>query len=184
MKLLPFFAIVLVYLNCYSQQDVFQLEGMVVDSASQPVADAYIINLRSYEKSVSKQNGVFGMKVLPGDSLVITHISYNRKMISVFSLMKDPVIVLEEENLNIGQVDVSPNHRSAYVQAMKNIASIDDIKFYNDPKINMEPELSMQMMREQNNYLRSEATSVRILRFSPSEKIKKIIRKLKRKNEK
>ena len=157
------------------------MEGMIVDFNAQPIADAYIINLRSHEKSVSKQNGVFEMQVLPNDSLVISHISYFRKLIHVFTLMKNPVVILDGENLNIKQVDVAASKKTDYQRAMANIASISDIKLYNDPKIDIEPELTMQMMTENNRYHRSEATSLRILRFSPSEKIKQLIKKLKKK---
>ena len=181
MKFLTVCTLVFVYLSCYSQQEEFQLEGMVVDSTSQPIADVYIINLRSHEKSVSKQNGIFEMSVLPDDSLILTHISFDRKIIHVFTLLKNPVITLMGENLKIRQVDVSPNKKTDYQRAMDNISSISNIKYYDDPKIDIESELSMQMMTEHNRYLRSEATSVRLLRFSPSEEIQKLIRSLKKK---
>lgn len=183
MKLLTVFALVFAYFSCYSQQEEFQLEGMVVDSTSRPIADVYIINLRNHEKSVSKQNGIFEMSVLPEDSLVLTHISYDRKIINVFTLLKNPVIKLIGENLNIRQVDVSPNQKTDYQRAMNNIYSISNIKYFDDPKIDTEPELSMQMMTEHNRYLRSEATSIRLLRFSPSEEIQKLIGSSKKKKQ-
>lgn len=181
MKFFLIFVFVITCFNCFSQQEEFELEGRITDSTLIPVADAYIINMRTQEKSVSQKNGVFNVKVLPTDSIAILHVSFNRKFVRVFDLMKNPVIQLETDNRNIGQVDVSANQKSDYQKVNENISSITETKFYEAPKIEPEPEPAMQLMIEHNKVLRSEATSLRILRFSPSEKIGKLFQKLKKK---
>lgn len=183
MKLLPAIFLLLSFLNCFPQQKEFELEGIIVDSISSPIADAYIINMRTQEKSVSQTNGIFNVKVLPGDSLGILHIAYNRKFVRVFDLMKNPVIQLDAENVNIGQVDVSASQQSDYEKVMNNISSISETNFYEAPKIETNPDPTMQLMIEHNKVLRSEATSLRFLRFSPSGFIGKVLQKLKKKKD-
>ena len=168
--------------NCFSQQE-FELEGRIIDSTSAPVADAYIINMRTQDKSVSQKNGVFELKVLPSDSIAILHVSFNRKFVRVFDLMKNPVIQLETGNRNIGQVDVSANEKSDYQKVMENLSSISETRFYEAPKIEPEPEPTMQLMIEHNRILRPESSSLRLARFSPSEQIGKLFQKLKKKKE-
>ena len=182
MKFLPAILFILSFLNCASQEKKFELQGQVVDPDLIPVQDAYIINLRTQERAVSRANGVFGLQVLPGDSLVITHVSFLRKKVYVFDLLKNPVVKLEPENVDIEQVLVSPNRKTDYELARENISSISEIKTFSSPKIKSYPERTMQLMTEHNHLLRSEATSVRIVRFSPSVQIRKLVKKLKKGN--
>ena len=53
----------------------FLIEGRIVDIDQNPIPDAYIINYRNQDKSVSLPNGIFEVLVHPEDSLIISHIS-------------------------------------------------------------------------------------------------------------
>lgn len=159
------------------------LEGVVADSTAKPVPDAYIINFRTQEKSISRENGVFAVNVLPNDSLAIVHVSYNRKIVRVFDLIKNPVVTLASDNINIEQVNVSPRQKSDYQRAMNNISSISDLQLYSAQKIDMAPEPTMEMMIKNNTILRSEASSLRLFRFSPSVQIRKLVDKIKKKKQ-
>jgi hypothetical protein len=183
MRLILLLILLTVLGRCYSQQKEFELEGLVVDSTLNPIEDAYIINMRTMEKSISKPSGVFQVNVLSGDSLAILHVSFNRKYVRVFELLKNPVVKLETENVNIGQVDVSARQETDYEKVMKNISSISETKYYETPKIESDPDPSMQLMIVHNRILRSEATSLRLMRFSPSKQIGKLFRNLKKKKD-
>ena len=65
----------------FSQEKEFLLQGQIVDRNNNPISDGYIFNERSSVKSVSKDNGVFDVLVLPGDSIIISHISFIRKLV-------------------------------------------------------------------------------------------------------
>lgn len=183
MKLLPVFMFFLLSFKLCAQSEEVELEGIVVDSTSIPVADAYIINFRTQEKSVSKSNGVFKVSVLHEDSLAIIHVAYSRKIIRVFDLARNPVVKLDTDNIKIKQVNVSANYKTDYERAMQNIASISDVQLYRNSKRDNNPEPTMEMMIQNNRVMRTEAASVRILRFSPSEQIKKFLNKIKKKEQ-
>ncbi len=179
MKLLPVIILVFVAADCHAQQEKFQLEGMVVDSLAQPVSDVYIINYRTQEKAVSKSNGIFRINVLPGDSLFFNHISYLKKVIRVFDLLKNPVVVLQAENVNLRQVIVGPNQKTDYERARENVSFLPELKVIPFTKIKTEQEPAMQMMIQNNPVLSNEASSVSVVRFSPSEQIGKWLKKRK-----
>ncbi len=182
MKYLTSLILIFSCITCFSQQEEFVLEGQVLDSTSHPVSDAYILNFRTQKLSISKPNGIFEISVLPGDSLVIAHLAFIRKKVNVFNLLKNPVIILQPDQINIPQVDVSPNRKTDYDLARKNMASLTEIKPVSYTKIKVEQQPAMQVMTENNRNLRNEAASVTLLRFSPSEKIGQLFKKLKKKN--
>jgi hypothetical protein len=166
-----------------AQQTEFVLQGKITDSQQHPVADAYILNYRNSSKFVSKGNGIFELRVLPADTLIISHISFLRKVVTVYELLVNPLITLETDTVNIKPVNVSGDRQTDYEAAMKNISSI---KF--DPRSQVDDNFSKteqvnQVMKTENRVMRTEASSVRIASFSPSEVIGKLSEKRKKRKE-
>lgn len=160
----------LLFLTCFdtlAQNEKFLLQGKVVNRTGQPIADTYVVNLNSREKSVTRPNGVFDMWVQPSDSLVFLHISYYRKIVTVFALMINPEVHLESEHVEIGEIQVSPDQQTDYQRAMQNVAFIQGYDVPSFTKIKPDPNPVHQMVIENNELMRSEASSVSIVRFSP-----------------
>jgi hypothetical protein len=166
----------LVY-HSFAQDKEFLIQGQVVDRNNNPISDSYIFNERNSLKSVSKSNGVFDVLVLPGDSIIISHISYIRKVVTVYQLMVNPVVQLELDTINIKPVNISANERSDYQNAMKNIESI---KFDFRPQPGddyTESERMKNLFNTENQVERAYSNSLSLMQFSPSEKIGKLISK-------
>ena len=180
MKLIPFIFFLSLFYSSFAQQEEFQIEGRILGAQNKPVADAYIFNTRDLEKDVSNSNGVFSVWVLPGDTLIISHVSYFRKIVSVFSLLTNPTVKLSIDTVNIKGVNVSPNQKTDTEKAMENIESI---KFDFRPQPDddyTETERMQMLMNTENRVQRAAASSVSLLRFSPSEQIGKIFSKIKK----
>lgn len=166
-----------------AQEKEFNLQAQLIDSKRNPVADAYIFNIRNSVKDVSRSNGVFEVWVLPGDSIIISHISFLRKVVTVHQLMTNPVIMLESDTINIKPVNVSASQKTDYDKAMNNIESIT-FDFKPLPTDNFtENERMKQLMISEDRVQRTQASSLSIARFSPSEEIQKMISKRKKKKE-
>ncbi|WP_297090950.1 hypothetical protein [uncultured Draconibacterium sp.] len=161
----------------------FLIQARVVDQNKSPISDVYIVNLDSHEKDISHENGVFSVWVSPGDSLVLSHISYFRKIVSVHSLLVNPEVELISENVDIPEITVSPEQTSDLDRAQKNLAFIEE---YNPPvRARMQLEESdplSTITTEHNDLMRSEAASIRIASFSPSENVGKLFTRLKKKD--
>ena len=155
----------------------FTLQGKIIDNAQNPVSDAYIFNIRNAAKCFSTGNGLFELHVQPSDTLIISHISFLRKMVTVYELLKNPVVMLETDTLNIKPVKVTGNLQTAHEQAMKNInyQTFDALPRIGDNF--SETERTAQLMKTENRVLRTEASSVRIASFSPSAVIGKFAEK-------
>lgn len=173
----------ILFLTSFGQIKRFLIQGQIVDQNDNPISDVYIVNLDNHEKDISHQNGVFSVWVSPGDSLVMSHISYFRKIVPVHSLLINPKVELISENVDIPEVVVSPEQVSEIQKAEKNLAFV---KEYSPPiKFRMaEEEIDpvATIMTENNDLMRTEAASVSIARFSPSENIGKLFTKLKKKD--
>jgi biopolymer transport protein ExbD len=166
-----------------AQQTEFTLQGRTTDSAQKPVADVYIVNIRNSGKSISTSNGIFELRVIPSDTLIVSHISFLRKVVSVYELLINPTVVLETDTVNIKPVNVSGDRQTDYDAAMKNISSIKL-----DPRSLSSDEFSTvertkELMKTENRVLRTEASSVSIYRFSPSEVLGKWAEKRKKRKE-
>lgn len=174
-----FFTCLLIFsiLNSFCQQNEFHVQGQVVDTKQKPVSDAHIINFRNTNKYVSRNNGVFDAWVLPDDSLVITHISYFRKTISVYQLLQNPVIQLELDTINILPINVSPDQLTDRERAAENINSLE-FDFRPQPGDSFtESERMRQLLNKENRVERTSASSLNY-QFSPSEIIGKIAKKI------
>ncbi|QGY45666.1 hypothetical protein GM418_18915 [Maribellus comscasis] len=180
MKLLTLLLFVLTCSFALSQEKEFHIQGRIIDGDSNPVADVYILNYRNLDKAVSRQNGIFDMWVLPGDSLMLSHVSYLSLRIKVFDLMVNPVIQIALDTVNIIEVDVFSNPQDDMQNAKKNIESMG----WNPnptPTDNLtEKEMMQDMVNRENNVMRSEATSLKILKFSPSDVVGAISKKIKK----
>lgn len=154
-----------------AQQKDFLIEGQVVDQFGNAIQDVYVVNLNSHEKDISRKNGVFTVWVSPSDSLVLSHIAYFRKIVSVHTLLVNPTVTLLSEDVNIPEIQVSTNQLSEYDRAKKNVSFLEDYEVPAYTKIDNDADAVSEMMVENNRLMRSEASSVRIVAFSPSEQI-------------
>ena len=183
MKLFLLIIIVFACLSSNAQQEEFYLQGQVVDENKNPVGDAYIFNDRSSVKTVSRRNGIFDIRVLPEDSIIITHISFIRKVVTVYQLLNNPIVQLELDTVNIRSINVSADKMSDYKKAMENI---DRIEFDFRPQPDdayTETERMKTLLNTENQVERAYSNSLNLLQFSPSEQIGKLIAKRKKKKE-
>ncbi len=153
------------------------MQGQVVNPQGNPVADAYVVNYRNQFKSITQANGVFDIWILPKDSIFVTHVTFLRKVVTAFDLMKNPVIVLEPDTVNIDQVDVFTNRKTDIERAKENIQQIN---FDPRPQVTdnyTESERMQQLLSSENKVERAAANSL-TYQFSPSEIIGKIIDKI------
>ena len=182
MKPLLLFVCFLTVLLVSAQNNEFILEGQVVDSKQNPVADAYIFNIRNSVKDVSKSNGVFSVWVLPSDSIIISHISFLRKVVTIHQLLINPVIVLNPDTVNIKPVNVSASQRTDYEKAMKNIQGMGfDFRPLPDDAYT-ESERMKDLLNTENRVQKSAASAL-TYQISPSELFGKLAEKRKKKKE-
>ncbi|MCG6186879.1 hypothetical protein [Maribellus maritimus] len=180
MKLLTLLLFVLTCSFALSQEKEFHIQGRIIDGDSNPVADVYILNYRNLNKAVSRQNGIFDMWVLPGDSLMISHVSYMSQRIKVFDLMVNPVIQIALDTINIIEVDIFSNPQDDMINAKKNIESMGWNPNPTPTDKLTEKEVVQDMVNRENSVMRSEATSLKILKFSPSDVVGAISKKIKK----
>lgn len=180
----PFLLIVCLFtvIIVSAQENEFILQGQVVDSRQNPVADAYIFNIRNSVKDVSKSNGVFSVWVLPADSIIISHISYLRKVVTVYQILKNPVVKLDPDTVNIKPVNVSASQRTDYDKAMKNIQGMGfDFRPLPDDAYT-ESERMKDLLNTENRVQKSAASAL-TYQISPSEIFGKLAEKRKKKKE-
>ncbi len=163
-------------------EEPFLLEGKVVNQSEQPISDVYIINMRNQEKVISRPNGVFSMLVLPSDSLAFLHISYTRKIVTVSTLLLIPIVKIESEHVNIDEVEVRSEKITDYDRAQKNLEFIKEFKVPSFEKIDTKGEPVRDIVTQHNRQMRTEASSLHIITFSPSRQIKKATSVLKKKD--
>lgn len=159
------------------------IQGKIVNQKDEPVSDVYIVNLVTNEKDISSSDGVFTIRVLPTDSIILSHISYFRKIVPMHEILLDPIIKLYSENVDIPEVTVTPEQKSDIDRANKNLEFLDEYK--PTTKIRMQQEEAepvTAIMTEHNDQMRVEASSISLVRFSPSENVGKLFTKLKKKN--
>ncbi|WP_372649801.1 hypothetical protein [Draconibacterium sp.] len=165
----------ILFLTSFGQIKRFLIQGQIVDQNDNPISDVYIVNLDNHDKDISQKNGVFSVWVSPGDSLVLSHISYFRKIVSVHTLLVNPKVEMVSENVDIPEIVVSPQQVSELDKAEQNLAFMQE---YNPPiKFRMAEEESdpvSMIMTENNDFMRSEASSISLFRFSPSENVGKL----------
>jgi hypothetical protein len=164
-----------------SQDEVILLRGKITDKASNPIPDAHIINYRNLNIALSNEDGSFRMFAHTGDSLMVTHIAYEKKKVYANDIQINPEIQLVLDTINIALIEYHQNKKDDIEIAEENIKSILEMKFPPFVKIKTETEPVYQMVMENNRLMRTEAASVTFLRFSPSVEIGKLIKLLKKK---
>lgn len=176
-------ALLLFTLTSIGQVKRFTIQGQVLDPKGEPISDVYIVNLVSKEKDISLNNGVFTIQVLPSDSIVLSHISYFRKIVRIHDILLDPVITLYSENVDIPEVRVTPDQKSELDHANENMMFLGDYKPPVKSRLTEEnPTPTQTIVTEHNDQMRVEASSISLVRFSPSENIGKLFTKLKKKD--
>lgn len=166
----------------FAQEDKLRIQGKVVNKNGDPISDVYIINTSNHEKDITQPNGIFTITVSPNDSLILSHISYFRKSVKIFTLLRNPVIILESENIEIPEITVSPNQTNDLENAKQNLLFLND---YQVPKYNkMKPEIDplQTIMTEHNRLMRTEAGSISFLPIleAPLKLLDKSVQKRKR----
>jgi len=166
-----------------AQEEGISIQGKIVDTKGDPVSDVYIINLVTHEKDITLENGVFTITISPTDSLVLSHISYFRKIITATSLLLNPLVTLEGESLKIEEITVSPDQVPDEERVRENL---QQDKWEINPLSGdgfTESERAKMFISEHNSVMRSEATSLTFFRFSIGDILEKWKKKRKvRKN--
>jgi hypothetical protein len=180
MKLLLLTGLIFTILFVNGQDKFIHLKGKIVDEHSHPIPDAYIINYRDYKKIVSNRDGEFNIWVERSDSLMISHISYYRKIVYTDSVRLHPTIQLKLDTVNIMHINVFTESRTDEDFAKKNINSWEFSLKPSPTEVFTEKERVQNVINSENKVMRSEASSVRIATFSPSEQIGKIVNLFKR----
>lgn len=180
MKLLLLTGLIFTILFANGQDKFIHLRGKIVDDRSHPIPDAYIINYRDYKKIVSNQDGEFNIWVERSDSLMISHISYYRKIVYTDSVRLHPTIQLKLDTVNIMHINIFTESRTDEDFAKKNINSWEFSLKPSPTEAFTEKERVQNVINSENKVMRSEASSVRIATFSPSEQIGKIVNLFKR----
>lgn len=180
MKLLLLSIIILTVLQSTGQDKTFHLKGKIIDTHERPIPDAYIINYRDCKKIVSDPEGKFNIWVQRGDSLMISHISYYRKVVYADSVRLHPIIQLQLDTINILHVNIFTEPRDDNAFAHKNINSWEFSLKPSPTEAFTEKERVQNVINSENKVMRSEASSVRIATFSPSEQIGKFVNLFKR----
>uniref|UniRef100_UPI003216E535 hypothetical protein n=1 Tax=uncultured Draconibacterium sp. TaxID=1573823 RepID=UPI003216E535 len=169
-------------LNIQAQEKRFRLQGQIVDINGAPVSDVYIINPGNHDKDISLSNGVFTVNVLPGDSLILSHISYFRKVVKVHALLMNPVIIMESENVDLKEITVTPDKTTDYERAQDNMSFIKDYDVPAYTKIKEETDPVNTITTEHNRLMRTEASSVSLVRLPVADLFKVFKKKKRRKN--
>ena len=165
-----------------AQEKAFLLEGRIVDQLMQPVTDVYVVNLSNHNKDISRVNGVFSIWVTPSDSLIFSHISYYRKVVKVYSLLLNPMVMLESENINIPEIRISSAELTDMDRSEENMNFLNSYKPLKLERLAVENNPVYNIMTENNDLMRSDASSVHIVSFSPSQTFSQLFFKFKRKS--
>lgn len=74
---------------------VFQLTGIVYDELFRPLPSSHVINLNSHQGDVTDSLGIFQLRVMPEDTLLILNISFKDTLITAARIRAFPQIVLK-----------------------------------------------------------------------------------------
>jgi hypothetical protein len=166
----------LVFISGVAQEKDFLLNGRILNPDSIPVENAYIINFRDQSVYLSRADGRFTLMVKDGDSLMVSHLSFQRKKIFADRVMLNPEIILEYDTIMIKQVDVGTDPEKLSKIVDKNMNPVRNMEIIIYRRINPGASLVNQTMIENNRILRSEASSVSMVRFSPSYLISRLVK--------
>lgn len=165
----------------FQENEPYQLKGQIMASDSVPLENAYLINYRTYNIYASNQKGSFSIPVQPGDSLVISYISYMRKIIYADSVKNNPVIFLEIDTFFLGEISVFENKVDEIENMKKNMKSVNYSQLPMPGESYTESERMTEFITANNNILLAQAFSVSIIKFSPSAVLGSLFKKRKNK---
>ncbi|HYQ57473.1 MAG TPA: hypothetical protein VEP89_09000, partial [Draconibacterium sp.] len=168
MKTLFSIFFLLLVITSSGQLKKFLLEGQVVDQENNPISDVYVVNTDNHTADISRENGEFSMMVSHGDTLVLSHISYFRKMVSGYALLINPKVEMISQDVDIPEIVVSPNQPTNAERAGENIHQIDWDRRPLPEDNFTESERLEQAAIANNRVRRSEAAYLSIFEFSPS----------------
>lgn len=171
MKLLILCLLIFISIGSYSQENEFLLNGRIVGSDTKPIADAYIINHNNLRNTISNASGNFSIWVAQGDSLIISHISYDKRKIYADTLSNNSTIYLSPLTRDILEVNVSSKYKNDYELARNNLLSIGELRILPFIKIKEETDPVLEMVVQNNRIMRSEAESISLFRFSFTQQI-------------
>lgn len=169
-------------INSVAQKKSFIIKGTIVDKKGIPISDVYVINPRTFEKEITRQNGIFTITVIPKDSLVFSHISYLRRFARVVDIQQNPEVILEAENVQIPEINVSPNQISDMDKAKKNLSFLKNHTPIKYNKMKPESNPLETTITEHNRLMRAESGSISFLPILGfvTNKADKVVQKRKR----
>ncbi|MDX8340871.1 hypothetical protein SLH46_16860 [Draconibacterium sp. IB214405] len=165
MKTFTLLLAIICCISAYAQDKSFIIEGKTIGRDGQPIADVYVINPRTLEKDITRTNGIFKITVNPQDSLIFSHISYTRISVQIYRLLQNPQIILESDDVQIPEVVVSSEQKSDLKRAEQNLQFLDEYKPILYKRMEPEIDATTTIMTENNRLMRTEASSVSILRI-------------------
>ena len=183
MKLLSACLLLFLFYQSFSQQNEFVIGAQILDNEENPVAEAYILNLRNSEKTFTGADGIFEIKVQPGDSLLISHISYFRKIINVSQILMNPFVQLKQDTIQLPEVRVKSYPHQEYQNAQKNIQGFQFSLKPNPMDGFTEKGRVQEMINRENGLQRSLSSTVDLKYFIPKKLIKKVKNEMKKKKE-
>jgi hypothetical protein len=108
--------------------------------------------------------------------LIVNHISFIRKKIYADSILINPIIYLDFDTVMLKQVDFGPDPEKLQKNLEETMSVIREADKIVYKRMDPEMELSNKTMVENNNVLRSEASSIRMASFSPSQVVGQVFK--------
>ncbi len=85
------------------------VSGVILDTDSEPIIDAYIINLQNNDHAHTDDNGMFeSLQASKGDTLKISFIGYQSQNIIIDAVDKPLFITLREKSISLNEVVILP----------------------------------------------------------------------------
>ncbi len=121
-----------------STNDSIKITGTVLNSNTQePLPYANISVADSYTGVVSNEKGQFSFRnehISSNDTIVFQYIGYHSKKVPAIELVSNPVVLLDEEIINLSELLVFGNTLNAR-KIVKNVLVYKDSNYYNTTNI-------------------------------------------------
>jgi hypothetical protein len=115
LKRIPFFIFFLISFSCFSQEEdikPLRVEGKIMDQRQQIVSYAHILNKERQLGVVGGYDGYFSIGAYPGDTLVISAVSYHNKILIVPDSIKAAslpyLFIMEQDTLMLPEKIIYP----------------------------------------------------------------------------
>jgi len=150
----------LLTISGFSQENEFLLKAKIIGQDSIPVENTYVINYRTQNAYLTRENGQFNIWVRQGDSLMISHISFFRKKVCVDSLIQYPVVRIYYDTIPIKQVVVNDRMMKNFE---KNMEFLKILSVAESERMYMGNNPVMKSVIENNPIFSSQAASLNLL---------------------